>query len=105
MHKYVAVTAVLAVVSLGGCTWVDYTEEGYAVTLAKPSLVENCESVGKATAEVPDNLGPFPRSDKKVREELVTLAKNEAARIGGDTIVELTPPFQGKQQFQVYRCD
>ncbi len=96
--------AAMAVFPLG-CTWVEPTEQGYAVALVKPSAVQNCQSLGTATAEVPDNIGPFTRSDKKVIKELITLGKNEAARMGGDTMVEAGPVSFGRQQFKVYRCE
>lgn len=98
------VTALMLSLGLVGCTWVEPTEEGFAVALVKESAVQNCESLGKATAKVPDNIGPIPRSDKKVREELVVLGKNEAARMGGDTAVALGNVWDGSQQFGVYRC-
>lgn len=90
---------------VAGCTWVEPTEEGYAVALVKPTAVQNCQRLGTATAEVPDTVGPVPRSEKKVRRELVTLAKNEAARMGGDTVVAVGVPFQGRQKFRVYHCN
>lgn len=105
MHQRIAASIAL-IVSLGlaGCTWVEPTEEGFAVALVKESAVQNCESLGTATAKVPDNIGPIPRSDKKVREELMVLGKNEAARLGGDTAVALGNVWDGSQQFRVYRC-
>lgn len=108
MHHILRFTTpfmVLIAVLLASCTWVEPTEEGYAVALVKPTAVQNCQSLGTATAEVPDNIGPFARSDKKVAEELVTLGKNEAARMGGDTIAEAGPVSQGRQQFKVYLCN
>jgi hypothetical protein len=102
LNKLIAI-AVVALSPLG-CTWVEPTEEGYAVALVKSSATQNCQSLGTATAEVPDNIGPFTRSDKKVVKELITLGKNEAARMGGDTMVEAGPVSFGRQQFKVYRC-
>ncbi len=89
---------------LMACTWVEPTEEGYAVALAKNTAVQNCQSLGTATSEVPDNIGPFGRSEEKIAKELLTLGKNEAARMGGDTVTKVGPVFQGRQQFRVYRC-
>lgn len=94
----------LAAVLLAGCTWVEPTEEGYAVSLVKPTAVEDCESLGTASAEVPDNVGPFARTNEKIAKELVTLGKNEAARMGGDVITAAGPVSEGRQQFKVYRC-
>lgn len=105
-HKVIKpLTLILAATSLLACTWVEPTEEGYAVALVKPAAAQNCQSLGTTTAEVPDNIGPFTRTDKKVIKELITLGKNEAARMGGDTMVEAGPVSFGRQQFKVYRCE
>jgi hypothetical protein len=94
----------LSVAALSACTWVEPTEEGYAVRFVAPDTVKNCKSLGVATAEVPDSIGPIPRNEDKLRRELITLGKNQAAKMGGDTMAAVGPPFQGEQQFRVYQC-
>jgi hypothetical protein len=49
-------------------------------------------------------VGILARGDSKVRGELITLARNEAATMGGDSIVAESPAVQGRQTFGVYRC-
>ena len=44
------------------------------------------------------------RSEAKVEEELLTLARNSAVEIGGDTLVAEGPPSQGAQRFRIYKC-
>ncbi len=63
----------------------------------------NCQKVGIISAHTKDQI-VVNRSDSKVREELLVLARNEAARLSGDTIVAMGPPRDGAQDFTAYRC-
>jgi hypothetical protein len=44
------------------------------------------------------------RKKEKVRLEIETLARNEAAIRGGDTIVPRGPVEAGSRTYDVYRC-
>jgi len=96
----VGVTAALL---LGGCTWVPLTDAGAGVNQATASMVAQCRHVGSVSSSTQDKIG-VQRSRGKVAEELVVLARNEAASIGGDTIVPVGEPVEGRQDFAVYRC-
>ncbi len=87
-----------------GCTWVPLSPEGRGVLIASDAAVAACESIGTAHSKVAARAGPFRRSDWKVQEELENLARGEAARMGGDTIVPQSAPDAGRQSFRVYRC-
>jgi hypothetical protein len=39
-----------------------------------------------------------------VAEELATLARNEGALLGGDTVAAESPVAEGRQTFGVYQC-
>jgi hypothetical protein len=97
-----AVGAIAAVV-LGGCTWVPLTDAGAGVNQATADQVAHCRHVGAVSSSTQDKIG-VQRSRGKVAEELVVLARNEAASIGGDTIVPAGAPVEGRQDFTVYRC-
>jgi len=100
--KYLIVSTFIVI---AGCTWVKPIDGAQAVKLAKPDYAVNCQSLGRTTSKVKDNLiGPLGRSIDKVKLELVTLAKNAAIELGGDTIVETIPVSNGKQTFAVYKC-
>ena len=43
-------------------------------------------------------------SAKQVRDELETLARNEAPGVGADSISPLTPPRDGEQRWAMWRC-
>ena len=95
--------AALAALTLG-CTWVKVTEGGEAVRVAKPGEVSGCESKGRTHAQTTDRVVIFARRDQPIQLELESLARNEAALMGGDTIVAATPIERGRQTFDVYRC-
>jgi hypothetical protein len=46
----------------------------------------------------------YHRSELKVRDELETLARNQAAGIPADTIKAIDEPKDGAQNFQAYVC-
>ena len=89
---------------LSGCTWVETTKEGGKVLLVKSYNVQSCQHLGSTKATVKHEIGPVTRSEDKVREELVTLAKNHAADMGGDSIVAAGPAVDGSMTFDVYKC-
>lgn len=97
---------VLPVVALGAaaCTWIPLTDAGAAVSQATPAEVTGCRLVGNVSASTQDRV-LIKRSRGKVAEELTVLARNEAATLGGDTVVPAGPIRDGRQDFDVYRCD
>jgi Domain of unknown function (DUF4156) len=99
-----ASTVLLGIVVASGCTWVDPIAGASAVTLVQPSHVVNCKSIGTTVSQVKDKVGFINRSDDKVTEELLTLAKNSAVELGGDTLVAEGGPSEGTQKFRIYKC-
>lgn len=95
---------VLLVTAALGCTWVKLSEEGQGVHVGTPAEVVGCDKIGVANAKTRDHF-VFQRSTKKVDEELEFLARNEAATLGGDTIVPAGPTTaDGRRSFTVHRC-
>jgi hypothetical protein len=91
-------------VGLSGCTWVDLTAAGEQVQFASQKAVEDCEQVGKTRATTQHKVWIFARSDSKIREELRSLARNDAAGLGGTTVSPLGPVEDGEQTFAIYVC-
>jgi len=87
-----------------GCQWVKPTESGAQVALVKPALVANCEKLGSTVSIVKARVGIVQRKKAKVADELVTLAKNEAGNMGGNTIITRKAPEEGRQTFEIYSC-
>jgi hypothetical protein len=90
---------------LGACTWVKTTPEGEPVHVASADAVSDCLRKGKVTVSLKSRVGAVERSPTKVATELETLARNEGAGLGGDTVVAETTVSEGKQVFGVYQCE
>ena len=63
-----------------------------------------CTSKGDITVSVKHRVGLYRRNDMKVRDELESLARNEAATLGADTIQAHDEPLNGEQRFGAYIC-
>ncbi|MBN8261920.1 MAG: DUF4156 domain-containing protein, partial [Xanthomonadales bacterium] len=79
---------VAALLATSGCTFVHLAPGAsqVAVLAAAPS---GCAKRGEVEVSVKDRLGPYARSEAQVRDELETLARNEAPGLGADTISAL----------------
>lgn len=88
---------------LGGCTWVHMAPGASAVKVvnAAPS---GCERRGEVEVSVKSGLGPYQRNPVRVREELETLARNEAPGLKADTVQPLGEPADGAQRYAAWRC-
>lgn len=93
-------SAVLA----AGCAWVKTTPGGEQVREATAADVGGCEEIGTAVGSTQATAAGIPRNKEVMRDEQVTLARNRAAQIGGDTIVQSGPGSGGTLSFIVYKC-
>jgi len=89
---------------VGACTWVKPSEDGVKVAVSDGSGVSNCMRKGEVEAALKSRVGGFERNATKVAGELETLARNEAAKMGGDTIVAESNVRDGTKTYGVYRC-
>lgn len=96
--------ALLMLLVLPACTWVPLTDGGARVQLRTLEQAQACEHKSRVTVSVKNRIGAIPRSEDKVRGELETLARNEAARVGGNAVAAESEPADGRQVFVVYRC-
>lgn len=104
MKKGLFPLIVSAILVVSGCAWVKLTPEGEQVRILGSDQVSGCKKVGKTTVSVLAKVGFAHRSEKRVKEELETLARNSAANMDGDTIVPISGIEEGEQSFDVYRC-
>lgn len=95
---------VASILGLMACSWVKLTPEGEKVRVLALHEVATCKKIGRTTANVADKVAGLERKEKIVKENLMMLARNAAAEMGGDTIVPASPIEDGKQAFDVYRC-
>ena len=100
--RNIAIAAVLA--TLGACTWVKLEDSGAHVRVAYDGRLDGCRSVGEIGVSVKDRVGPYERNTLKVKDELETLARNEAAAMQADTIAAKGEPHDGEQRFGAYAC-
>jgi len=94
----------MVILGMTACTWVEPTKEGAEVRLVEASDIETCKNLGTTNTFVKHKIGVVTRSEEKVTEELVTLAKNSAAEKGGDSIVAKGLPSEGSMSFVIYKC-
>ncbi|HZH43503.1 MAG TPA: DUF4156 domain-containing protein [Lysobacter sp.] len=88
-----------------GCVWVKLAPGANAVrVLPQGAPPAGCEQRGEIAVSVKDSLGFYERNELRVRDELETLARNEAPGLQADTIQPLTAPQDGAQRFAAFRC-
>jgi len=91
--------------TLSGCTWVKMAPGGAEVRVARAGQdMSVCEKRGEVSVSVKNRLGPLERNDIKVRDELETLARNEAPGLQADTVQPKGEPVDGEQRFLAFRC-
>ncbi|MDR3387128.1 MAG: DUF4156 domain-containing protein [Rudaea sp.] len=98
----VAVAATLG--QLPACTWVKPTISAENVRVAYDGNVSGCRDAGAISVSVTDKVAFYHRPALKVRDELETLARNQAAGIPADTIKPTDEPRDGAQNFEAYVC-
>ena len=104
MNRYLAVLALSSLI-LGACTWVKMEPGATRVrVLSADATTQGCTPRGEIGVSVKDQVGLYQRSDLKVRDELETLARNEAVRLDADAIQPLEEPALGEQRFAAFHC-
>jgi len=91
--------------ALSGCDWgIKLDDSARNVRTAWNGDVASCREQGKVTVSVTSRIGPVDRNDLKVRDELEVMARNEAAKMGADTVKPLGEPNNGSQDWGAYTC-
>jgi len=104
MNKGTGFMVALLLLVLSACTWVPLTGEGAHVQLRSLEQARACEQKSRVTVSVKDKIAGIARNEDKVRGELETLARNEAARYGGNAVAAESEPTDGRQVFLIYHC-
>jgi hypothetical protein len=95
----------LATSTLAACTWVKMEPEGARIRVASRSDdLSGCSKRGEVGVSVKDQVGLYRRNELKVRDELETMARNEAAMLEADTVQALNEPSAGAQRFAAFTC-
>ena len=102
VSKLILVAAIGTV--FAGCASPKLNTGGEKIRVLSPDEVTSCRQLGKATGSVVSKVAGIDRPEESMEEELETLGRNSAAKMGGDTIVPLTVMENGQRTFQVYKC-
>lgn len=90
---------------LGGCVWVKMDPQARGVQVASASQdLSGCQRRGEVAVAVKDGVAFVSRNQLKVRDELETLARNEAVGLNADTIQAKAEPADGQQRFLAFSC-
>lgn len=103
-RKLLTAALVAMLAPLSACTWVKPTMSATAVRVAYNGDVTGCREAGQISVSVADKVAFYHRSELKVRDELETLARNQAAELPADTIKAASEPHDGAQNFTAYVC-
>ena len=88
-----------------GCEWVKMEPGAVQVhVLRAGDNVASCHRLGEIAVSVKDRVGPYERNSVAVRDELETLARNEALTLHADSVQPKAEPADGEQRWLAYRC-
>ncbi len=96
--------ALMLSLALAGCQFVPLTAGGEKARVLSVREVRQCQKIGITTAAVEDEIIGIPRQKTVIAEELTRLARNNAAIMGGDTVVPASEIVRGTQSFTIYKC-
>ena len=88
--------------SMPACTFVHMAPSAGKVKVL--ASAPSCDKRGEAEVSVRHKVGFYERSEAQVRDELETLARNEAPGLGADSISPLGQPVDGTQRWALWRC-
>jgi len=88
---------------LSACTWVHIAPGASAVRVLT-AAPEDCQKQGEVNVSVRHNIAFIERNPLKVRDELETLARNEAPALNANAIHPLSEPVDGHQRFALWAC-
>lgn len=106
MSRLAATLALSCCVLLPACTWVKIDPEAKQIRVVDAGAdMSRCGGMlSEISVSVRDRVGFVDRNAIKVRDELETLARNQAADGQGDTLKPLSEPLNGEQRFGTWRC-
>ncbi|MDE2406994.1 MAG: DUF4156 domain-containing protein [Xanthomonadaceae bacterium] len=92
-----------AVVALPACTFVKMAPGAQQVKVLSVAPA-GCEKRGDVAVSITHKVGFYERNAVQVRDELETLARNEAPGAGANRISPLAPPEDGSQRWAMWLC-
>ena len=90
--------------SISACTWVNENPDSQSVAITSLSELSQCKQVGTISASTKHKVAFVKRGSKKVTSELQALARNEAIKLGANTIAPKGDMIDGKQSYAAFSC-
>ena len=97
-------TALLLCLLMSSCTFVQLSDAGAGVVQLGAGDVANCKTMGEVSSQTQARV-IVNRGKEAIAEELIVLARNEAARLGANAIVPIGEPENGTQRFRAFLCE
>lgn len=92
------------VAAMSACSFVSLNPEANNTTVStSTSSLSNCKFLGNTNASLWSKAETF-QSQKTVESQLDTLARNEAASMGGNTVAPTSEIINGQRSYAVYNC-
>jgi hypothetical protein len=89
----------VAALALAACANIRLSENGKNVIVMKPlEIVEKCENLGTITVNATNVNKSQEAKDREI------LARNEAAKLGGNVVVAAGEAVDKAQEWTAYRC-
>lgn len=105
MRQLLIAAALIAPALLSGCVWVKMAPGAKNVRVVPAGQeLASCQRRGEIAVSVKDSIAFYERNNLKVRDELETLARNEAVGLGADVVQPKGEPRDGEQRFLAYSC-
>ena len=104
MNKSIFLILAVVLTASGCSSLVKLSPDADRVRLMTAKSASNCKVLGTTTVSVLDEILFYDRNKKTMLEELEILARNSAAKMGGDTASPDGDPVGGEQSYTVYRC-
>ena len=98
--------SILILFGMVSCAFVDLDPDAQNVSVmpnSNSAYFSMCKFLGNATVSLWDKADTF-QNDKLLTKQLNTLARNEAAKMGGDTVTPFGKNTGNQATYKVYKC-
>ena len=105
MNKLIVNTSLLALIAaLAACSFVSLNPQAQNISVShNMSELSSCKFLGNTNVSLWSKAGTF-QSDSTTESQLDTLARNEAATMGGNIVYPESAVANGQRAYGVYNC-
>lgn len=98
------ITVFVLTIALSACAFVSLNPQAQDVAvLPNADAVGKCKFLGNTSVSIWSKSETFQSQDT-VEDQLNTLARNEAVKIGGNTVTPDSKIINGQRTYRVYNC-